>query len=132
MGVLAKIIFAHLTTGSTLQFFRNSCTTLLRKSLCRHFSTALSVIVLLVLISLLLYMDLKTEYPFLLFDPSNHLIPYSGPWCVGKKLMQIGGLTLNKARIDEGRIHNPSPHIIPEATAGTIKVAFLLLSLCHT
>ncbi|KAJ6359499.1 hypothetical protein OIU76_001096, partial [Salix suchowensis] len=45
--------------------------------------------------------------------------------------MQIGGRILAKARIDEGRIHNPSPHIKPEATAGTIKLAFLLFSLCQ-
>jgi hypothetical protein len=44
--------------------------------------------------------------------------------------MQIGGRILAKARIDEGRIHSPSPQIKPEATAGTIKLAFLLFSLC--
>ncbi|KVI07627.1 hypothetical protein Ccrd_014020, partial [Cynara cardunculus var. scolymus] len=35
--------------------------------------------------------------------------------------MQIGGLTPANARIEEGRIHNPSPQIKPEATAGTIR-----------
>lgn len=48
------------------------------------------------------------------------------------KDIQIGGLTLSKASSADGRIHNPSPQINPEATAGTIKSAFLLLSLCHT
>ncbi|CAI0452584.1 unnamed protein product [Linum tenue] len=47
------------------------------------------------------------------------------------KPIQIGGVTLAKARIEAGRIHNPSPHINPEATAGTINLAFLLLNLCH-
>ncbi|KAL3838039.1 hypothetical protein ACJIZ3_022630 [Penstemon smallii] len=50
----------------------------------------------------------------------------------GKKLIQIGGLILAKARIEEGRIHNPSPQIKPEATAGIMKLASLLLTLCHT
>nr|GMD56664.1 Chaperone protein like [Ipomoea batatas] len=49
----------------------------------------------------------------------------------GKKVMQIGALILANASIDCGRIHNPSPQIRPDATAGTIRVAFLLLSLCH-
>ncbi|KAF5960170.1 hypothetical protein HYC85_001379 [Camellia sinensis] len=34
-------------------------------------------------------------------------------------------------KIDVGSIHNPSPQIKPDATAGIIKLAFLLLSLCH-
>lgn len=50
----------------------------------------------------------------------------------GKNFMQIGGVTFAKASIDEGRIHRPSPQIKPEATAGTITLAFFELSLCHT
>lgn len=45
--------------------------------------------------------------------------------------MQIGGLIFAKASKEEGRIHSPSPQINPEATAGIIKVAFLLFILCH-
>ncbi|CAN1192347.1 hypothetical protein LINPERHAP2_LOCUS41496, partial [Linum perenne] len=42
-----------------------------------------------------------------------------------------GSLIFAKARSEEGKIHNPSPHINPEATAGTIKLALLSLNLCH-
>lgn len=53
-------------------------------------------------------------------------------YLVARKFMQMGGRILANARIDKGRIHNPSPQIKPEATAGTIKPASLFFSLCHT
>ncbi|CAI0441821.1 unnamed protein product [Linum tenue] len=43
--------------------------------------------------------------------------------------MQIGGLTLARARTADGRVHSPSPQINPEATAGIINSAFLGFSL---
>ncbi|KAI5394837.1 hypothetical protein KIW84_061453 [Lathyrus oleraceus] len=46
--------------------------------------------------------------------------------------MHIGGLIFARARIAAGRVHSPSPQISPEAIAGTINSAFLVLSLCNT
>lgn len=45
--------------------------------------------------------------------------------------MHMGGFTFVRVRMDEGRIQRPSPHIKPEATAGTIRLAVSLLILCH-
>ncbi|KAL8170726.1 LOW QUALITY PROTEIN: hypothetical protein V2J09_022530 [Rumex salicifolius] len=49
-----------------------------------------------------------------------------------KNFMHIGGFILARASNEDGKLHRPSPQINPEATAGTMRSAFLVLSLCHT
>ena len=46
--------------------------------------------------------------------------------------MQIGGFIFAKARMEDGRIQSPSPHISPEAIVGTISSAFLGLSFSQS
>jgi hypothetical protein len=42
--------------------------------------------------------------------------------------MQMGGLTPKRASIEAGKVHIPSPHIKPEATAGAKASALALLT----
>ena len=49
-----------------------------------------------------------------------------------KNFIQIGALTPARASIEAGRVHIPSPHIKPEATAGPKASALALFNFSYT
>ena len=50
------------------------------------------------------------------YDPRN--LSTLALFPLDRNFIQIGGLTPARAKIEAGKVHIPSPHIKPEATAG--------------